>query len=110
VTHLFLENNDTEMALFHAYSAYMDASDEVRSELLNRIQKYESKEVLDKIRKRDEAWKRDFPFLTLVFFEFLGERQSAKVPLSWDRLGEVYPKSTLPQPGDVGEGEKDVEG
>jgi len=93
VTHLFLENNDTEMALFHAYSAYMDASDEVRQELLNRIQKYESAEVLQKIQKRDAAWKRDFPFVRLVFFEFLGERETSKIPVNWDQLEDIYSAS-----------------
>ena len=90
ITHLFLENNDTEMALFHAYSAYMDASDEVREELLNRIRQYESKEVLETLERQDQAWKRDFPFVTRVFFEFLGERPETALPESWDTLEEVF--------------------
>lgn len=110
VTHLFLENNDTQMALFHAYSGYMDASDEVRQELLNRIRKYESKEVLSAIQERDEAWKRDFPFVSLVFFEFLGKRVPAMVPLTWDQLDEVYPSSTLSDESESENGETDVEG
>ncbi len=90
VTHLFIEDNDTQMALFHAYSAYMDASDEVRSELLNRIRKFESAEVLRDIEERDAAWKQDFPFIPLPFFEIVGARETQMLPMTWDLLDGIY--------------------
>jgi len=90
VTNLFLENNDREMALFHAYSRYMDASEAEREELRYRIQQIENEDALEEVAQGDREWKEGFPFMKQPLFQLIGPRKERQVPTSWDQLVDVY--------------------
>jgi len=86
VTELFMENNDTKMALFHAYSRYMDASDAEREELRNRIRLMENADIARTLEQQDALWKENLPFVTRPFFELIGSPGMRRVPVSWGDL------------------------
>ena len=103
VTNLFLENNDTEMALFHAYSRYMDASEAEREELLYRIQQIENADTLEEVARGDREWKEGFPFMKQPLFQLIGHRTERRVPVSWDQLVDVYDTRSFLEGNPAGE-------
>ena len=91
VTELFMESNDTQMALFHAYSRYMDASDAEREELRNRIRAMENADIARTLEEQDALWKETLPFVTRPFFEFIGAPTNRRIAPSWGELDELHP-------------------
>jgi hypothetical protein len=89
VTELFMESNDTQMALFHAYSRYMDASDTEREELRNRIRLMENADIARALEEQDALWKENLPFVTRPFFELVGSPKNRRVPRTWAELEEL---------------------
>ena len=89
VTELFMESNDTQMALFHAYSRYMDASDAEREELRNRIRSMEKADIARTLEAQDALWKEALPFVTRPFFEFIGAPSSRRIAQSWSEFDEL---------------------
>lgn len=87
VTQIYSSNNETELALFHFYNLYLDASEEQRAELLDRIRRLEQSNVVESIARRDAEWKRDFPFVERRFFELLGPIEPVHLPRSFDPAG-----------------------
>jgi hypothetical protein len=90
VTQLYLGADEAELALFHAYSLYLDASEEERAELRKRIREIESLEQVERLERLDVAWKRDFPFMQRSFFELVGQRELPTLPRSWDELDAIF--------------------
>ncbi len=83
IASLYQQHDEADLALAYAYSLYMDASKEQRKKLQERIAVLASKAAAEALAKRDEEWKRDFPFLPRRLFEFVGPRVQRKVPASW---------------------------
>lgn len=90
LTALFLDNDDKQLALFHAYSQYIDATDEQRDDILRRIRQIESEEAVMALQRREEEWKTTFPFVPRPFFELLGPTDFYRIPKSWDELDQVF--------------------
>lgn len=90
ITTIFLAGDETELALYHTYSLYLDASEAERIELRSRIQEILDQGALAQLEERDAQHKRDFPFVSRPFFEHLGPIEPRKLPASWDVLDKLY--------------------
>jgi hypothetical protein len=100
VAELFITSNESQVALLHAYTMYLDADEAERDELLNRIMRVENQAAIDELRRRELEWKEDLPFVPRRFFELLGPRPGRVVPESWDAVESVYlTKSALDSDG-----------
>ena len=83
VTSLYLSDDDVEMALFHAYLRYWDASDEEREQLLARIRRYESRAIANELNEKEGLWRSYYPYISIWLFEQLGTPRAGWVPSSW---------------------------
>jgi len=83
VTSLYLSDDDVEMALFHAYLRYWNASDEEREQLLARIRRYESKAIANELNEKEGMWRSYYPYISIWLFEQLGSPRAGWVPSSW---------------------------
>ncbi len=90
ITELYQRRHDTQMALFQAYRAYHDASEQEREQLRRRIARLESAEAAQRFEMVEEVWREQYPFLPFPVFELLGTRHDYYVPSSWLALLEKY--------------------
>ncbi len=87
VAELYLRESDVEMALFHAYLRYFEASDREKDSLLGRINRYESTAVAEELARTEAEWRATWPYLPLTLYELLGSEVKGGVPASWIREG-----------------------
>ena len=72
VSALYLDENEVEMALFHAYLRYREASDREKAALRARITRYESEATARLLEEHDVLWKKAFPYMPFGLYERLG--------------------------------------
>ncbi len=87
VAELYLQKNDVEMALFHAYLRYWEGSDRERAALRGRITRYESRAVAEHLARVEDRWRQEHPYVPVSLFEQLGERHDEVVRRSWTESG-----------------------
>ena len=102
VTSLYLEGDDVEMALCHAYMRYWEASPRERRSLRARITRYESQAAAHRLSEMEHAWKSSFPYMNEGLFELVGKLKTRAVPESWASVG-VNLKSAGPLPAGGGD-------
>jgi hypothetical protein len=86
VAELHLRRNDIQMALFHSYQRYWEASDRERGALRKRIARYESESAANRLKDIETYWKSDYPYMEIGLFELLGPRYQPSVPESWAEM------------------------
>lgn len=89
VAELYAREDDVEMALFHAYLRYWDASEQERASLRGRIARYESQAAGLRLARIEERWKADYAYMPVGLFEMLGPEQGPVLPRQWlARVGD----------------------
>ncbi len=80
VAELYLQENDVEMALFHAYQRYWEASERERAALRARINRFESEAAARRLADTEASWKARYPYVPIGLFELLGAAPEVSVP------------------------------
>lgn len=90
VTELYTRKNDTRMALFQAYRAYIEASPMERKYLLRRIAQLESQEAAEALAQDERQWRERYPFLPFGVYQLIGGTNGSDLPATWGEAAEVY--------------------
>ena len=80
VAELYLQDNDVEMALFHAYQRYWEASERERTALRARINRFESEAAARRLADIEADWVARYPYVPIGLFELLGPAPEVTVP------------------------------
>jgi hypothetical protein len=88
IAELYLRKNETRLALLYMYEKYYEASEHEKVELLKRIELIE-KGASKELKKEEEAWKKNFPYISIHLFAHTGEKIALHKPVFLDEVGSV---------------------
>jgi len=90
VSGLYERENDEEMAVFHLYLRYWEASPEQREQIRGNLVRHGSLANAERLKRLEERWRADKPYVPITLYEVMGkEAQKGLVPLkdqSWATL------------------------
>ncbi len=86
IAKLMTDQNEEELALLHIGMGYWKASEEERRSLRGYMISLGERASAEHVRRIEESWLEEFPYMQPTLFELLGERGDT-IETSWAHLG-----------------------
>ena len=90
LVNLYIKQDLVEAAAHLAQTLYFDTPVEERRSLLARLETVGKKDEADKLRRMEEEYTGEMPFVPEGVFRLLARRSDLTVPERWDEVGAVY--------------------